>query len=77
MVLIKVDFPRPVCPVVVHVSNDGRIQWVVSELTNADDIELKATLQQLLFNLGGDAVEADVTFWVDGSLRVRRHDDGM
>ena len=43
--------------------------------TNADDIELKAALEQLLLNLGGDAVETDVALGEDRGrlLRVERH----
>lgn len=36
--------------------------WMItSRLTDADDIELEASLQELALNLGGDAVETDVT----------------
>lgn len=44
--------------------------WFVH--TNANDIELKATLQQLLLNLVGDAIEADVAFGED-TLHLRAH----
>ena len=33
--------------------------------TDADDIELKTTLEQLSFDLLGDAVETDVTSRID------------
>lgn len=36
--------------------------------TNANDIELKATLQQLLLDLLGNAVETDMALGVDGCL---------
>lgn len=51
MVLINVDFPRPVCPaklsdmVAVH-SQIGR--------TNTDDVELEAALEQLSLDLAGN-----------------------
>lgn len=38
-----------------------------SKLTNANDIELETTLQQLLLDLAGNAVETDVALGVDGS----------
>ena len=40
-------------------------------LTNANNIELKAPLQELLLDLGGDAVETDVALGKDvlGGLR--------
>lgn len=42
--------------------------------TNTDDIELKAALEQLLLDLGGDAVEADEALGEHalGQLRVHR-----
>lgn len=42
-------------------------------LTNTDDIELEAALQQLLLNLVGDAVEADVALWEDGLRSLSAH----
>lgn len=47
-----------------------------SRLTDADDVELKAALQQLLLDLVGDAVEADVALGVHRrllGLHCRRH----
>ena len=41
--------------------------------TDADDIELKAALQQLLLDLVGDGVEAHMAFWEHRLLRLRRH----
>lgn len=71
MVLIKVDLPRPVCPVrglgMMRLKS-GRVLW--SEHTDADDIELEASLQQFLLNLGCDAVETNVAFGEDGLRRV-------
>ena len=62
MVLIRVDFPRPVCPArdeTLDVGTDETSSPVL--LTNTDDVELKASLQQLLFDLLCDAVETNVT----------------
>jgi hypothetical protein len=57
-----------------------RIHVLISlaRLTNANNIELEATLQELLLDLGGDAVETDVALGKDtlGSLRLRRADVG-
>lgn len=44
-----------------------------AELTNTDDIELKPALQQFLFDLLGDAVKTDMTFWENGRLLVVHH----
>jgi hypothetical protein len=41
--------------------------------TDADDIELEASLQEFAFNLSGDAVEADVALGNHG-VRAVRHD---
>lgn len=38
-------------------------------LTNADNIELETTLQKLLLDLAGDAVETDVALGVDAGGR--------
>lgn len=43
------------------------------ELTNADDVELEAALQQLALDLGRDAVETDMALWVDGGCGHGRH----
>lgn len=42
-------------------------------LTNADDVELETTLQQLALDLAGDAVETNVALGVDGRRRHGRH----
>ena len=42
-------------------------------LTNADDVELEATLDELALDLRGDAVETDVALGVDGGSRHGRH----
>ena len=41
---------------------------VWAELTDADDVELEATLDKLLLDLLGDAVETDIALGVDGLL---------
>jgi hypothetical protein len=41
--------------------------------TDADDIELKSTLQELALNLGRDAVETDMALGVDGLPCHGRH----
>ena len=47
----------------------------MSELTNADDVELEATLQELLLDLRGDAVETDMAPGKDSIRVCRRHCD--
>lgn len=37
----------------------------MQRLTNADDVELETTLQELLLNLRSDAVETDMALGVD------------
>lgn len=39
-------------------------------LTNANNIELEAALQELLLDLGGDAVETDVALGEDALRRL-------
>lgn len=41
--------------------------------TNADDIELETTLEELALNLRRDAVETDMAVGVNGRLGERRH----
>lgn len=41
--------------------------------TNADNIELETTFEQLLLNLAGDAVETDMRLGEDGVLRLSGH----
>lgn len=41
------------------------------QLTNADNVELKAALQELLLDLGGDAVETDVALGEDALRHLR------
>lgn len=45
----------------------------MSRLTNADDVELETTLQELALDLGGDAVETDMALGVDGVGRNSSH----
>lgn len=42
-----------------------------SARTNTHHIELETTLQQLPFNLGGDAIETDMAVGEDGGLLTR------
>lgn len=70
MVLIKVDFPRPVCPrEAVSRNLPWRLLW---PLTDTYDVKLEAALQELALNLGGYAVETNMAF---GHYRIllRRH----
>jgi hypothetical protein len=64
MVLMSVDFPRPVWPA-IEVSRGGARVLPV-KLTNANDIELEAPLNGLLLDLLGDAVESDIAVREDG-----------
>jgi hypothetical protein len=41
--------------------------------TNADDVELETSFQQLALDLLGDAVKADVTAWEHGIRHLRSH----
>jgi hypothetical protein len=45
-------------------------------LTNADDVELETTLQELALNLRRDAVETDMGLGVDAARGSRGHCDG-
>lgn len=52
IVLINVDFPRPVCPVVFQLVHAQRNEISIAfVLTNADDIELETTLEKLALDL--------------------------
>lgn len=42
------------------------------QLTNANNIELETPLQELLLDLGGDAVETDVALGEDALRRLQR-----
>ena len=60
MVLIKVDFPRPVWPVRMMLDS---CQWDDedhSSLTDAYHVELESALEQFAFNLFCDAIETDM-----------------
>lgn len=66
MVLIRVDFPRPVWPIgrvkdTVNVSSFKEQLDSCSPHTNTHHIELKATLQELPLNLRCDTVKANMT----------------
>ena len=45
-------------------------------LTDANDVELKATLQELSLNLRGDAVETDMGLGIDGARLSRGRRSG-
>lgn len=66
MVLMRVDFPSPVWPVVLIRGAFAYTRAIDRERTDANDIELETALQELLLNLRGDAVETDVALWVHG-----------
>lgn len=53
----------------------GRVSSIqrARQLTNADDVELETTLQQLLLNLRSDAVETDVALGEDGGRGSSGH----
>jgi hypothetical protein len=62
MVLINVDFPRPVCPAFVS-------QCSKLPRTDADDVELEAPFEEFAFNLVCDGVETNITAeWSDVGL---------
>jgi hypothetical protein len=76
MVLIRVDFPRPVWPIVkvkgtVNASSFNEQLDNFRPRTNTHHIELKATLQELPLNLRCDAVKTNVAARED-SGRVGR-----
>ena len=59
MVLIKVDFPRPVCP-----ANTIRIPRQSNQATahtDTDHVELESTFEQFLLYLRSNAVESYMT----------------
>lgn len=62
MVLMRVDFPRPVWPAEGSQQMHG-CGCSGSTLTNANDVELEAALQELLLNLVRNAVETDMALW--------------
>lgn len=49
------------------------IYWYDGKLTDADNVELKTTLEELALDLAGDAVEANVALRVDACSRHGRH----
>lgn len=46
-------------------------------LTDADDIELETTLQELALDLRGDTVETDMALGVNAVGRNSRHSNGV
>lgn len=82
MVLMSVDLPKPVWPVDAVSFPIGHglsgQYWATASaarapLTNANNVELESTLQQLALNLRRDAVETDMAARRDG--RWGRHFD--
>lgn len=47
---------------------EAEVQWIWRWHTNTDDVELETSLQELLLNLRGDAVETDMVL---GKHRLR------
>lgn len=90
MVLIRVDLPSPVWPVVRRETRQlrsraggggGGRRSRAALLTDTDDIELESTLEELALDLGRDAIETDVALGVNRGSGHRRHcvggkDDG-
>jgi hypothetical protein len=60
IVLIMVLFPSPVWPVHRRLSKPHSPQLRVTPLTDKDDIELETTLEELVLDLAGDGLEADI-----------------
>ncbi len=58
MVLMRVDFPRPVWP--IEPGQSSPVHPGHAELTDADDIELESSLQQLLLDLLRDAIKTNM-----------------
>ena len=71
MVLIRVDFPSPVCP--EQLSEACHAQHFSPVLTNTNDIELETSLQQLALDLLRDTIETDVTARKDSICHRRCH----
>lgn len=59
MVLMSVDFPRPVCPAFQTVT-DRPARFRTRRRTNDNDIELEPAFQELVLDLRGNGVETDV-----------------
>lgn len=64
MVLIRVDLPKPVWPEIgQYLKSTGTS---LAQRTDTNDIELKPSFEEFLFDLLGDAVKTNVASWEDG-----------
>jgi hypothetical protein len=64
MVLISVDFPRPVWPIIptnipISIFPSPFVKQTRTH-TDDDDIELETALEELVLNLAGNAVKTDI-----------------
>lgn len=72
MVLMSVDLPKPVWPAnpvsfqSAHGLTRPKTPRQRAPLTNANNVELESTLQQLALNLRRDAVETDMAAGSNG-----------
>ena len=73
MVLIKVDFPKPVWPVRMSTRNAIQTALHSTVRTNTDYVKLEAPFQKLALDLVCDAVKADVAFWHYRVLQSRHN----
>ena len=71
MVLMRVDFPSPVWPVTLG-QRHSSCSWNY-RLTDADDVELEASLEQLLFDLLGNAIKSNMASGKDSIPLWHRH----
>lgn len=60
--LIRVDFPRPVCPIVKvrTIAQAGKEARSIAKRTDTNNIELETALEKLSLDLRGDTVETDM-----------------
>ena len=72
MVLMSVDFPSPVCPMRSIEQRHSFTMIKLRRRTDADDIELESSLQELPLDLRRDAVETHVATREDGLRRSLR-----
>lgn len=72
IVLIRVDFPRPVWPTRESISlRLSSARRYCPTHTDTHDIELEATLQQLALDLRGNAVKTDMAMGENSGLLSR------
>ena len=71
MVLIRVDFPSPVWPVTLGQRRSSHQSY--AGLTDTDDVELEASLEQLLLDLLGDAIKPNMASGKDRIPLWHRH----